>query len=42
VGGVGEPGIPAVAPALTAAVFRATGRQLLRLPVVGQGVGVAV
>jgi CO/xanthine dehydrogenase Mo-binding subunit len=41
VGGVGEPGIPAVAPALTAAIFKATGQRLLGLPVIGHGVSVS-
>ena len=32
-GGAGEPGTPAVAPALTAAIFAATGTRVRQLPV---------
>ncbi len=37
VGGVGEPGLPPVAPALAAAIFRATGTRLRRMPFRAEG-----
>jgi len=36
-GGLGEPAIPSIAPALVDAIYRATGRRLRTLPVVQQG-----
>jgi isoquinoline 1-oxidoreductase subunit beta len=40
-GGIGEPGVPPIAPALVNAVFAATGKRLRSLPIIKQGVTIA-
>jgi isoquinoline 1-oxidoreductase beta subunit len=42
IGGTGEPGMPAIPPALTAAIFQATGQRLRGLPVQSQGLAFSV
>ena len=41
VGGVGEAAVPATAPAVTAAIYAATGERIRRLPIRTSGLGVA-
>ncbi|MDX1580185.1 MAG: molybdopterin cofactor-binding domain-containing protein [Alphaproteobacteria bacterium] len=36
-GGIGEPGVPPLAPALTSALFRATGKRYRKLPLADEG-----
>ncbi|MFI5401103.1 MAG: xanthine dehydrogenase family protein molybdopterin-binding subunit, partial [SAR324 cluster bacterium] len=40
-GGIGEPGVPPIAPALVNALFAATGRRIGRLPLAGEGLRLA-
>lgn len=40
-GGMGEPALPSIAPALTDAIYHATGRRIRSLPVVDNGLNVA-
>jgi isoquinoline 1-oxidoreductase beta subunit len=41
-GGVGEPGLPPIAPAVTDALARATGRRLRALPIASPSAGFSV
>ena len=40
-GGMGEPALPSIAPALTDALYQATGRRIRRLPVIESGLDIA-
>jgi len=40
-GGMGEPALPSIAPALTDAIYQATGQRIRSLPVVDNGLEVA-
>ena len=40
-GGMGEPALPSVAPALTEAIYQATGKRLRSLPVIQHGLNIA-
>ena len=40
-GGVGEPGVPSVAPAVANAIFAATGKRLRQVPIKNAGIRMA-
>ena len=41
IGGIGEPGVPPLAPALTNAIFAATGERVRKLPLMDLGYSIS-